>query len=121
MPYDPLYPADGILIRAVEMRDQFQGLKSLIDAIPDGPPGPPGPAGPQGATGESGQQGPEGPQGPMGEVSQQTLNSAIMDSARNPTSLSTLSLNISDPPTKTEVEAILGALNTLISALQRQP
>ena len=118
MPYDPLYPADGILIRAVEMRNQFQGLKSLIDAIPDGPPGP---AGPQGATGESGQQGPEGPQGPMGEVSQQALNSAIMDTARNPTSISTLSLNISDPPTKAEVEAILGALNTLLSALQRQP
>ena len=118
MPYDPLYPADGILIRAVEMRSQFQGLKTLIDAIPDGPPGPQGAVG---AEGGPGPEGPQGPQGPVGEVSQSALFSAMMDTARNPTSISTLNLTISDPPTKAEVEAILGAYNSLVSVLQRQP
>jgi hypothetical protein len=44
-----------------------------------------------------------------------------MGTAQNPTSISTLSLSISDPPTKAEVEAILGFVNALLSTLQRQP
>jgi hypothetical protein len=131
------------------MRSQLNGLKELIDAVPAGPPGPPGPEGPvfasvsigsvgTGAPGSpaavevstSGNDvalsftiptGETGPKGDPGEVTQSALNSAIMGTAQNPTSISTLSLNISDPPTKAEVEAILGALNSLISALQRQP
>jgi hypothetical protein len=128
------------------MRTQFQGLKSLIDAVPAGPPGPPGPTGPAfsnihvGAvtTGTPGSPAgaqvsvngndveltftiPAGETGPAGEVSQSALNSAIMGTAQNPTSISTLSLSISDPPTKAEVEAILGFVNALLSTLQRQP
>jgi hypothetical protein len=57
----------------------------------------------------------------MGEVSQSALTLAIMSNAQNLTSISTLSLSISDPPTKAEVEAILGFVNTLLSTLQRQP
>lgn len=101
--FDPTKPADHSPNSAAEMRAQLNGLKALIDAVPAGPAGPAGPPGSQ------------------GEVSQQALDSAIMSTAINPTSMTTLSINISDPPTKGEVEAILGTLNTLISALQRQP
>ena len=118
MAFDPTKPADSTRVKADELRNQFNGLKALIDVIPDGPPGPQGPAG---AVGGPGPEGPQGPQGPVGEVSQSALNSAIMDTAHNPTSISTLSLTISDPPTKAEVEAILGAYNSLVAALQRQP
>ncbi|MBL9131168.1 MAG: collagen-like protein [Verrucomicrobiaceae bacterium] len=31
--YDPTYPAQGIKLKSAEMRDQFHGLKDLIDAL----------------------------------------------------------------------------------------
>ena len=49
--------ADGFGNRIAELRDQFNGLKALIDAVPQGPPGPEGPAG---------SPGPPGPEGPRG-------------------------------------------------------
>ena len=33
MPYDPLYPADGILIRAVELRTQLNALNDRLTAL----------------------------------------------------------------------------------------
>ncbi len=66
MPFDPDIPAPHSKLKSVEMRDQFNGLKELIDAVPAGPPGPQGPAGPQGSTGATGATGPQGPQGPQG-------------------------------------------------------
>ncbi|MCX7009921.1 MAG: hypothetical protein NTY53_22215 [Kiritimatiellaeota bacterium] len=57
------------------MRNQFNGLKALIDAIPAGQVGPAGPAGrdgvdgapgPQGIQGPPGNDGAQGPQGPAG-------------------------------------------------------
>jgi hypothetical protein len=146
MPFDPTKPANNTDVSSQEMRDQLNGLKALIDAVPAGPAGPAGPQGPAfsnihvGAvtTGTPGSPAgaqvsvngndveltftiPAGDTGPMGEVSQSALTSAIMGTAQNPTSLSTLSLTISDPPTKAEVEAILGFVNALLSTLQRQP
>ena len=41
MPFDPTKPANGSPISAAELRNQFNALKALIDAIT-----PPGPAGP---------------------------------------------------------------------------
>jgi hypothetical protein len=38
MPYDPTKPANGSLISSAELRNQFTGLKDLIDAIPPAPP-----------------------------------------------------------------------------------
>ena len=46
MPFDPTLPLDNSIVEADELRDQFNALKALIDAIPAGPPGP------QGAPGE---------------------------------------------------------------------
>ena len=146
MAFDPTKPQAGTDLDAVEIRNQLNGLKSLIDAVPAGPAGPAGPVGPAFSsiqigsvtTGTPGSPAgaqvnvfgsnvelsftiPAGDTGPAGEVSQSALNSAIMGTAQNPTGVSTLSLTISDPPTKAEVEAILGFVNTLLSALQRQP
>jgi hypothetical protein len=103
MPFDPALPLENTEIDAAQMRDQLTGLKALIDAIPAGPEGPPGPT------------------GPPGEVTQQQLNSAVMGSAQNPTSVGTLSINFSDPPTQAELFAVQSKINELLSALQRQP
>ena len=149
MSYNPLYPEDGILIRAVEMRTQFQGLKALVDAVPAGPPGPAGPEGPAfsnvqiggvttvdsgtpaaasvsvfGNTVELSFSIPKGEPGSPGVTSEDVANALVnerINHAQNPTSVSTLSLTISDPPTKAEVEAVMGKVNELIAALQRQP
>ena len=146
MPFDPTIPPDGAFATGAALRGQFNGLKALIDAIPAGPAGPAGPQGPAFSsiqigsvtTGTPGSPAgasvnvfgsnvelsftiPAGDTGPAGEVTQSALNSAIMGTAQNPTGVSTLSLTISDPPTKAEVEAILAFANAMLSALQRQP
>ena len=38
MPFDPTLPASNSEMRSEEMRNQFNGLKDLIDAIPTAPP-----------------------------------------------------------------------------------
>jgi hypothetical protein len=57
MSYDPTLPRDHTKIIAAELRGQFTGLKTLMDAIPPPIPGPPGP---QGIQGEPGPQGNDG-------------------------------------------------------------
>ena len=51
MPFDPNLPLTGSKIKSAELRNQFNGLKEIIDAVPAGPPGPQGPQGPQGPPG----------------------------------------------------------------------
>ena len=93
------------------------------DQGPQGDPGPQGAEGPQGPDGPEGPSGgppgPEGPQGPPGEVTLQQLTDEIATTAQNPINLSPLNLPISDPPTQSEVEAIVTQLNDLLTALQR--
>jgi len=50
MAFDPTLPATNSEIRSAELRNQFNGLKEIIDAVPAGPPGPQGPQGPPGGT-----------------------------------------------------------------------
>ena len=78
MPYDPSFPPHGADLVSAQWRDQFHGIKDLLDAVPAGPPGPqgipgndgadgvPGPQGPQGADGMQGPQGVQGNPGPQG-------------------------------------------------------
>jgi hypothetical protein len=146
--FDPTYPPTNALIESAPLRDQFNSLKSLIDAIPagpEGPAGPQGPEGPQGLQGPAGPQGPEGPQGPSGgppgpegpigpsgptgpqgppgEVTQTDLNNAVQDmlgqSSANSNGVSTLAIAISDPPTQSEVQQIVSKIDELINALRR--
>ena len=51
MPFDPNLPANGSQVRSAELRNQFNGLKTLIDAVPAGPAGQPGPPGADGNDG----------------------------------------------------------------------
>jgi hypothetical protein len=59
------------------------------------------------------------PQGQPGEVTNATLDAAIAATAVNPSGVSPLSLTISDPPTQSEVQAIVNAYNALLAALVR--
>ncbi len=108
--FDPNLPQAGTEIDAVQMRDQLNGLKTLIDAVPAGPAGPQGPVGPAG---------PEGPEGPPGDVSQQDLDDAINGTANNCDSVDVLTLTPEDPPTQSDVVAIVDKMNELIQALYR--
>ena len=54
MSFDPTKPVEGTEIDAVELRNQFNGLKTIIDAIPPPLPGPPGVQGIQGPQGNDG-------------------------------------------------------------------
>ena len=63
MAFDPTLPLTNSKILSAEMRSQFTGLKSLIDAVPVGPVGPPGSPGAAGAQGVPGDTGPQGPAG----------------------------------------------------------
>ena len=63
MSYDPTKPIEQELIDAAELRSQFAGLKTLIDAGVPGATGPQGPQGPQGAPGDAGPQGNTGADG----------------------------------------------------------
>ncbi len=131
MPYDPNYPPTNAPLESAPMREQFTGLKDLIDAIPAGPQGPEGPPGPEGpegpvgsdgpagADGAQGPQGPEGPQGPPGEVSPQQLSDAIAGTSSNVNSVSLLSMIVSDPPQQFEVQAIVDKIDELINTLYR--
>ena len=110
MPYDPNFPATGLELKSAGFRDQFHGMKDLIDAGvpgpqgpqgdpgtqgPQGPQGDPGPAGPQGNDGAQGPQGnpgadgPQGPQGPNGPVFGNTVVDGV--STLNPGDAATVS------------------------------
>ena len=118
MPFDPTKPVQGSEIDANELRAQFNALKALIDAIPDGPPGPHGPAGPAGSAGAEGI---VGPPGPVGEVSQQDLVNERINHAQNPTGGALAAIAVSDPPTQNDFLQLMDKVNELIVALQRQP
>ncbi len=49
----------------------------------------------------------------------QQLADAIATTARNPSGISPLTVSISDPPTQSEVQAIVDWLGPLLQALQR--
>jgi hypothetical protein len=143
--FNPALPVDGSLIVAGELRDQFNGLASMIAAIPPGvnsaqvdgvttlPPDTPATA--YAAVAGStlhlefgipqGYEGPQGEQGPPGDVSTQQMESAIYQAiqytASNANGVSPLDINISDPPTQSEVWQVLAKINELIGVLYRTP
>ncbi len=147
MPFDPALPADHSDLSSAEMRAQLTALHGEIQTGLQGPPGPEGPQGPQGEPGSAGADGAQGPQGPAGEpgipggppgpqgepgapgdpgptgpsgeVTTAQFDGAIAGTARNPTSITLLSLTISAPPTQLEVQAIVDWLAPFLSALQR--
>jgi hypothetical protein len=140
--FDPTYPPTNALIESAPLRNQFNSLKALLDAIVtvtaaqvDGVTTlPAGNAAnvivsvigntlhltfeiPQGA------EGPTGATGQPGEVTQADLNNAVLNvlsqSSNNSNGVSTLSLGVSDPPTQSEVQQIVNKVDELIQALRR--
>jgi len=68
MAFDPTLPATGAQLRSAELRNQLNGLKDLIDAVPVGTQGLPGEAGPPGPAGPQGEPGADGDPGPAGNA-----------------------------------------------------
>ncbi len=138
MPFNPLLPANGGPIVAAELRSQFTGLKSLIDAVPAV----------TGATVDSVTIG-SGTSvnvslvtgvlhfdfilqpGPPGEVTQAQLSNDLSNTANqamlntlpqtsaNSNGVAVLGLTVSDPPTQGEMQSLANKLDELINALRR--
>ena len=138
MPFNPLLPANGGPIVAAELRSQFTGLKSLIDAVPTL----------TGATVDSVTIG-SGTSvnvslitgvlhfdfiiqpGPPGEVTQAQLSNDLSNTANqamlntlpqtsaNSNNVALLSGTIGNPPTQAEVQENRDKINELIQALRR--
>ena len=148
MSFDPTKPETGSPLASQQMRDQLNGLKSLIDAIPAGPAGPAGPQGPAFSsiqigsvtTGTPGSPAgasvnvfgnnvelsftiPAGETGASGGVSSTDVTNAIANeitgTARNPNSVAPIPFTVSNPPTQAEVQALQDKINEMLSALQR--
>ena len=138
MAYDPALPADGALIIAAELRSQFTGLKTLMDAVPVV----------TGATVDSVTIG-SGTSvnvslvngvlhfdfilqpGPPGEVTQAQLSNDLSNTANqamlntlpqtsaNSNAVALLSGTISNPPTQAEVQENRDKINELVNSLRR--
>jgi len=68
-----------------------------------------------------GEPGPTGPQGSQGEITSMDLYNAIQTTSANSNGVPTLGTSISDPPTQSEVQAIVSKLDELINTLRRNP
>jgi len=140
MAYNPLLPVNGSQIVAAELRGQFMGLKSLIDAgavtgaqtMNTGtlPPG-------SSATAEVTLTAGELiftfgiPAGAPGEVTQAQLSNDLVNcqnaamlatlpqTSANSNAVSLLGLTVSDPPTQAELQAVADKVDELLNALRR--
>ena len=98
MAFNPNLPANHADVVAAELRDQFNALKALIDAL------------------TARVQALE-----SGKASMDDVNAAIVaNSSANSNSVDPLDLNPSDPPTQSDVYAAIYRLNVLIGTLHRQ-
>jgi hypothetical protein len=140
--FDPNYPPTNALIESAPMRDQFNSLKALIDAIVtvtaaqvDGvttlPPSEPATVSVS-VTGSTlhftfsipqGYSGAEGPQGPPGEVSQTDLNNAVQgmlsQSSNNSNGVGSIAMNADVNYDQNQLQAVINKLEELINALRR--
>ncbi|MEI7733301.1 MAG: hypothetical protein WCO56_27265 [Verrucomicrobiota bacterium] len=116
MSFDPTKPENNSLIRAAELRAQFNGIKAELDelraqiaALPAEPPGP------------------KGDKGDPGEVTAAQLAEAlsnlsaalIANSSANSNGVMPMDFAVSDPPTQWELGTIFNTINALILALRR--
>ena len=98
MAFNPNLPAAHAPIVSQELRDQFNALKALIDAL------------------TARVQALE-----SGKASMDDVNAAITaNSSANSNGVDTLDLNPSDPPTQNDVYSAIYRLNVLIGTLHRQ-
>jgi len=121
MPFNPNLPLHGVVINSTELRNQFNGLKSLIDALPAG------------VTQQELADAVANLQTTVNDafsVLQQDLNSAVGNlgteiettrqmTANNVDGINILDLGITNPPTQADVQSIVDKLNELINGLHR--
>jgi hypothetical protein len=132
MPYDPSFPADGVLIESLPFRNQFHGIKDLIDAVPtitsavvDAvntlPPGDP-------AVVSASVIGdvlhltfslPMGQSGPAGEVTLADMNAAIATTSSNSNAVATLGELAEGTYNQTQMQNVINKMDELILALRR--
>jgi hypothetical protein len=106
MPFDPAKPASNSPLVSAEMREQFNALNDKIDSTLPGPQGPPGPPG-------------EVTNSQLSEAMNQAVYQATVTSSNNTNGVAVLEIQIGNPPTQADVQAIMDKLNELISALRR--
>jgi hypothetical protein len=92
--FDPALPVDGSLILAGELRDQFNGLLEMIQAIVPGV---------------------------SADQMNAAISSAISYTANNPVSVTPLSVNYMDPVSAGDLNQVKDKLNELITTLARWP
>jgi hypothetical protein len=132
--FDPTYPPANSEIESAPLRNQFNALKALIDAIQsitsaqvDGtntlPPGTPAAVTltVTGGTLRFTFDIPMGQPGPPGEVSQNELISAILSTALNPDNVSPLGTLFMEPVSANDLNIVASKLDELIGALKRSP
>ena len=98
MPFDPSFPPDHQELNAAPFRNQFNALKGLTDDLA--------------AQANSFQAELDGLPSNDGMIDWLTDNSA-----RNVDGIQPLSITISDPPTKAQLEAVVTYVNQLVAGL----
>ena len=136
--FDPTYPPANAEIESAPLRSQFNGLKSLIDAVPtitgavvDAvntlPAGSPAQVSASVSGGvlhlsfgiPTGETGAPGPQGDPGPVNFGDLASAIQTTSTNSNSVSTLSQQADGFYNSSQLQQVMDKVDELINALRR--
>lgn len=109
MAFDPILPIDDSLIVALELRNQFNALKALIDALQTT-------LNQQAAQITALQQ--DVAQQSAGLLNVQGAVATVeANAARNPTSVGPLSVQLSNPMTNTDGSEIVNKINEMLNAL----
>ena len=101
MAFDPTLPVNGSQIVAAELRGQFTGLKDEIDTL----------------AADSVTQAQHA--NDLVNCQNAAVNTALPLTSANSNAVSQLNMNISDPPSQSEVQNICNRLDELINALRR--
>ena len=99
--FDPSKPAANSPLSSAEMRSQLNALKALIDALS---------AHVDDIV--------NGYNTTLIDIENKEAND-FADTSKNSNAVSTLNLNVSDPPTQSDVQLVAGKLDELILALRR--
>ena len=110
---------DGSGLASIQMSDGSSYGPFIVASGQQGPQGEKGDRGDQGPQGNQGDRGDGGPQGPPGEVSTGQLDMAIATTSANSNAIELIALTPSDPPTASDLQAVIDKVNELITALRR--
>ena len=110
---------DGNGLASIQMSDGSAYGPFIVASGQKGDKGDKGDTGGQGPQGNQGDMGYDGPQGPMGDVSTGQLDMAISTTSANSNGVELITTAPSDPPTASDLQAVIDKVNELITALRR--